>query len=110
MSGGVVGALGQRLFPSVVAEPGGYVLVGMAAFFPGVANAPIGPLVMVCELTQGYGLLAPLMLATAITLVLGRSVSLRESAGQQIRVSGPCRRRDHQHSGTGAGGRTSPAG
>lgn len=51
----------------------------MAAFFAGVANAPIGPLVMVCELTQGYGLLAPLMLATAIALVLGRSVSLYEN-------------------------------
>jgi CIC family chloride channel protein len=79
MSGGVVGTLAQRLFPSVVAEPGGYVLVGMAAFFSGIANAPIGPLVMVCELTQGYGLLAPLMLATAVTLVLGREVSLYEN-------------------------------
>lgn len=79
MSGGVVGTLGQRFFPGVVTEPGGYVLVGMAAFFSGVANAPIGPLVMVCELTQGYGLLAPLMLASAVTLVLGRNVSLYEN-------------------------------
>lgn len=79
MSGGVIGGLGHRFFPSVVTEPGGYVLVGMAAFFAGVASAPIGPLVMVCELTQGYGLLAPLMLATAIALVLGRNVSLYEN-------------------------------
>ena len=79
MTGGVVGSLGQRFFPSVVAEPGGYVLVGMAALFAGIANAPIGPLVMVCELTQGYGLLAPLMLATAVTLVLGRHASLYEN-------------------------------
>jgi len=79
MSGGMVGALGQRFFPTVVTEPGGYVLVGMAAFFAGVANAPIGPLVMVCELTQGYGLLAPLMLASAITLILGHNVSLYEN-------------------------------
>ena len=79
MSGGLVGTLGQRFFPTVVTEPGGYVLVGMAAFFAGVANAPIGPLVMVCELTQGYGLLAPLMLASAVTLVLGHNVSLYEN-------------------------------
>ncbi|MBU4525269.1 MAG: chloride channel protein [Desulfomicrobium sp.] len=79
MSGGVIGSLGHRFFPSVVTEPGGYVLVGMAAFFAGVASAPIGPLVMVCELTQGYGLLAPLMLATAIALVLGRHASLYEN-------------------------------
>lgn len=79
MSGGVIGSLGQRFFPTVVTEPGAYVLVGMAAFFAGVASAPIGPLVMVCELTQGYGLLAPLMLATAIALVLGRQASLYEN-------------------------------
>jgi CIC family chloride channel protein len=79
MSGGLVGTLGQRFFPSVVTQPGGYVLVGMAAFFAGVANAPIGPLVMVCELTQGYGLLAPLMLASAVALVLGHNVSLYEN-------------------------------
>ncbi|MDP3431253.1 MAG: chloride channel protein [Desulfomicrobium sp.] len=79
MSGGVIGSLGHRFFPSVVTEPGGYVLVGMAAFFAGVASAPIGPLVMVCELTQGYGLLVPLMLATAIALVLGRHASLYEN-------------------------------
>lgn len=79
MSGGLVGKLGSYLFPNVVAQPGGYVLVGMASFFAGVANAPIGPLIMVCELTQGYGLLAPLMLASAISLILGRNVSLYEN-------------------------------
>jgi CIC family chloride channel protein len=79
MSGGVVGSLAQRFFPSVVQEPGGYVLVGMAAFFSGIAHAPIGPLVMVCELTQGYGLLAPLMLASAVSLVLSGNVSLYEN-------------------------------
>ncbi len=79
MSGGLVGQLAQRLFPSVVVEPGGYVMVGMAAFFAGIAKAPIGPLIMVCELTQGYGLLAPLMLASAISLVLGRDVRLYEN-------------------------------
>ena len=54
-------------------------MVGMAAFFAGIAKAPIGPLVMVCELTQGYGLLAPLMLASAISLVVGRDVRLYEN-------------------------------
>ena len=79
MSGGLVGKLAAYLYPGLVTQPGGYVLVGMAAFFAGVANAPIGPLVMVCELTQGYGLLAPLMLASAICLVLGRHFSLYEN-------------------------------
>lgn len=79
MSGGLVGKLGHKFFPDIVTQPGAYILVGMAAFFAGVANAPIGPLVMVTELTQGYGLLAPLMLASAICIVLSRSTSLYEN-------------------------------
>jgi CIC family chloride channel protein len=78
MSGGLVGKLGHHFFPNIVTEPGAYILVGMAAFFAGVANAPIGPLIMVTELTQGYGLLAPLMLASALCIVLGRNFSLYE--------------------------------
>lgn len=79
LSGGVVGKLAHEWFPSIATQPGGYVLVGMAAFFAGVANAPIGPLFMVCEITKGYGLLAPLMLASALCLVLCRRVSLYEN-------------------------------
>jgi chloride channel protein, CIC family len=78
MSGGLVGAMANHYYPHIVTQPGGFVLVGMAAFFAGVANAPIGPLIMVCELTQGYGLLAPLMLASALCLVLNRNLSLYE--------------------------------
>ena len=78
MSGGVVGQIAHAWRPDLATQPGGYVLVGMAAFFAGVANAPIGPLIMVCELTSGYGLLAPLMLSSALCLVLGRSTSLYE--------------------------------
>ncbi|MDD3312429.1 chloride channel protein [Pseudodesulfovibrio sp.] len=78
MSGGLVGNLGHKFFPDIVTQPGAYILVGMAAFFAGVANAPIGPLIMVTELTQGYGLLAPLMLASALCLVLSRNFSLYE--------------------------------
>ncbi|ABM29501.1 chloride channel protein [Nitratidesulfovibrio vulgaris] len=79
MTGGVVGYAAHDLFPHIVREPGGYVLVGMAAFFAGVAHAPVGPLIMVCELTQGYGLLAPLMLASAVCILLNRKVSLYEN-------------------------------
>ncbi|NJB68023.1 CIC family chloride channel protein [Desulfobaculum xiamenense] len=79
MSGGLVGYFSHRHFPDIVTQPGGYVLVGMAAFFAGVANAPIGPMVMVCELTQGYGLLAPLMLASVVCIVLGKKTSLYEN-------------------------------
>lgn len=77
--GGVVGQAGHMWRPDVVTQPGGYVLVGMATFFAGVAHAPIGPLVMVCEISQGYGLLAPLMLCSAVALVLCDDIHLYEN-------------------------------
>lgn len=79
LSGGVVGQLAHARWPDIAPEPGSYVLVGMAAFFSGIAKAPIGPLVMVCELSRGYGLLAPLMLSAALCIALCRRVSLYDN-------------------------------
>lgn len=79
LSGGVVGQLAHARWPDIAPEPGSYVLVGMAAFFSGIAKAPIGPLVMVCELSRGYGLLAPLMLSSALCIALCRRVSLYDN-------------------------------
>ena len=65
--GGALGLLGNQLFPGIVTHPEVYVLVGMAGFFGGVANTPIAALIMVLEMTVGYGLLVPLMTVCAIT-------------------------------------------
>ncbi len=70
MLGGVVGQLGHNYFPEVITNPAAFALVGMAAFFAGVAKAPIGALLMVSEMTQGYGLVVPLMFVSAITVLL----------------------------------------
>uniref|UniRef100_I2Q714 Chloride channel protein EriC n=1 Tax=Desulfovibrio sp. U5L TaxID=596152 RepID=I2Q714_9BACT len=78
-AGGMVGQAGHWLRPDIVTQPGGYTMVGMATFFAGVAHAPIGPLIMVCEITQGYGLLAPLMLCSAVALVLCDDIHLYEN-------------------------------
>ncbi|WP_035271733.1 chloride channel protein [Desulfonatronum thiodismutans] len=93
MCGGVVGQVGHFLLPGVVTQPGGYVLVGMAAFFAGVANAAVGPLIMVCEITQSYGLLVPLMLASALCLVINRDVSLYEHQAEN-KFDSPAHRED----------------
>ena len=79
MSGGIVGFLGKQFFSDIVTQPGSYVLVGMAAFFSGIGRAPVGPLIMVCELTRGYGLLAPLMLCSAICIFFNRGISIYEN-------------------------------
>jgi len=70
MLGGVVGKLGHQYFPHLVSNPTAFALVGMAGFFAGVAKAPIGALLMVSEMTHGYGLVVPLMLTCAIPVLL----------------------------------------
>jgi CIC family chloride channel protein len=78
MIGGVVGQVAHLYFPGVVVQPGAFVLVGMAAFFAGVANAPMGAMIMVCEMTGSYGLLAPLMLVSVIAILLSPKWSIYE--------------------------------
>jgi CIC family chloride channel protein len=78
MLGGAVGFVGHSFFPEVVQQPGAYVLVGMAAFFAGVAKAPLGALLMVSEMTWSYGLLPPLMLVSVIAILFNRHRSIYE--------------------------------
>ena len=78
MIGGVVGHLAHLYFPHIVVQPASFVLVGMAAFFAGVANAPMGAMLMVCEMTNSYGLLAPLMLVSVIAIMLSHKWSIYE--------------------------------
>ncbi len=76
MLGGCVGTLSHMLFPELVPDVGPFVVVGMGAFFAGVANAPIASLMMVCELTGAYELLPPLMVVATVALVTSRRWSI----------------------------------
>ena len=78
MIGGVVGLTAHAYFPGIVTEvdAGAFVLVGMAAFFSGVAHAPLGALLMVTEITGGYHLIAPLLLVSIIAMMLNRRLSI----------------------------------
>ena len=77
--GAAFGIAGQQLLPGRVPQPAAFALVGMAGFFAGAAKPPVSSLIMVSEMTTGYGLLAPLMLTTAVSYLLTpRRVSLYE--------------------------------
>jgi CIC family chloride channel protein len=78
MLGGAVGQLGHQWFPGIVSQPAAFALVGMGAFFAGVAKAPLGALLMVCEMTGGYGLVVPLMLTSVVAILLSQRWSLYE--------------------------------
>ncbi len=78
MLGGAVGQLAHAWFPGIVSSPAAFALVGMAAFFAGVAKAPIGALLMVCEMTGGYHLIMPIMFTSVIAILLSQRWSLYE--------------------------------
>jgi CIC family chloride channel protein len=78
MLGGAVGQLAHAWFPGIVSSPGAFALVGMAAFFAGVAKAPIGALLMVCEMTGGYHLIVPIMFTSVVAILLSQRWSLYE--------------------------------
>src|SRR5271155_3822538 len=57
--GGALGLLLQPLGPPWIPPPTAFLLVGMAGFFAAAAKTPFSTLVIVCELTGGFGLIAP---------------------------------------------------
>ena len=78
--GAAFGIAGQQLLPGIVTQPAAFALVGMAGFFAGAAKTPVSSLIMVSEMTTGYGLLAPLMLTTAVSYLLTpKKISIYEN-------------------------------
>ncbi len=75
----------HRWLPGIAPSLPAFALVGMAGFLAGVAKTPLSALIMVSEMTMGYGLLVPLMLATATAYVLTpKKLSLyRSQVGQR---------------------------
>ena len=77
--GGVVGNLFHKLIPTVVTQPGAFVIVGMAGFFSAASHAPISTIIMVSEMTGNYNLLVPAMWVCAIAYIVGRRWSIYEN-------------------------------
>jgi len=64
--GGAVGKFFHQIIPGVVAEPGAFVIVGMAGFFTVVSNTPISTIIFVSEMTNSYHLLLPSLLVCSV--------------------------------------------
>ncbi len=80
--GGFLGAATWAGFhavaPGIVGSPATFVVVGMGAFFGGVAKAPLAVILMVAEMTNQYALIVPAMLATMIALLMTGDRSIYE--------------------------------
>lgn len=68
--GGAFGQGAQALMPGLVSGSGPYALVGMAAVLSGVTHAPMSSIVMIFELSGGYSLILPLLLAAVISTLV----------------------------------------
>jgi CIC family chloride channel protein len=70
MLGGAMGWLEHyALGPSEIGE---FALVGMGAVFAGVIRAPITSVLIIFEMTGGYGLVLPLMIANTLAYILAK--------------------------------------
>ena len=76
--GGVVGKVFHQLIPTVVTEPGAFVVVGMAGFFTAVSNTPISTIIFVSEMTNSYHLLLPSLLVCSVAYLAAQKWTIYE--------------------------------
>ena len=92
MIGGMLGAsfwrLGETFLPQMSTDPASYVIIGMMALFGGIAHAPLAVMLMVAEMTGNLSLLAPAMVAVAIsTALVGNNTIYRSRLPTRARLS-----------------------
>lgn len=72
MLGGAVGWLDVTVFHHSADSIGAFAVVGMGAVFAGVVRAPMTSILIIFEMTGGYGLVLPLMIANMSAFALAR--------------------------------------
>ncbi len=72
MLGGAVGYLDVTIFHHSTDAIGAFAVVGMGAVFAGIVRAPMTSILIVFEMTGGYGLVLPLMIANMSAFALAR--------------------------------------
>jgi CIC family chloride channel protein len=77
MLGGWVAFVMDHWFPAAHFVPAAFAVVGMGAVFAGTARVPLATLIMVAEMTGGYGLIVPAMLASALSFMVQRGLTVR---------------------------------
>lgn len=58
-------------------DPGALIVIGMAAYFAGVVQAPITAFVIVMEMTDNHDMVVPLMLVTLLATAVSRMICPR---------------------------------
>jgi CIC family chloride channel protein len=74
MLGGAIGFIDVAVFDHPATAIASFALVGMGAVFAGVIRAPITSVLIIIEMTNGYSLILPLMIANMSAYGLARSL------------------------------------
>ncbi len=72
MLGGAVGYIDVAVFHHSADSIGAFAVVGMGAVFAGIVRAPMTSILIIFEMTGGYGLVLPLMIANMSAFALAR--------------------------------------
>ncbi len=72
MLGGAVGYIDVAVFHHSADSIGAFAVVGMGAVFAGIVRAPMTSILIIFEMTGGYGLVLPLMIANMSCFALAR--------------------------------------
>ena len=70
MLGGAFGGMVHQLLPGITSGAGAYSIVGMAALVAGTTHAPFSAFLILFEMTGGYEIILPLMIACIISTFL----------------------------------------
>ena len=82
------------LFPNFGPVIAAFVIVGMMAFFGGVGKVPVAVILMVSEMTGGFTLLVPSMIATTIAYIITGKYTIYRSQVQS-RAESPAHRSEY---------------
>ncbi len=75
MLGAAVGIFTQVIFPDQHVSVASFMVIGMGAFYAGIAHAPIAGIVMIIEMSGNYSLLPPIIIVSIFTFILSRRIS-----------------------------------
>jgi chloride channel protein, CIC family len=92
------GALCRTALPDLGIQPEAFAIVGMAAFFTGVVQAPVTGIVLVTEMTGGFTMLLPMLAACFAAMLVANLLggapiyeSLRERVVRHQQIEDPTR-------------------
>ncbi len=76
--GAIIGKILSFLFPGLVPHVFPFVILGMAGFAAAACNTPLAGLLMVLEMTGGYGLLVPALFVIMFSYITSAKESIYE--------------------------------